>query len=259
MTNQYLKDHLIRSLQKGVRKDARKLEEFRDFTIERGVSSTAHGSARVRAGKAEIIAGVKIDTGTPYPDTPDAGSLMVATEMTALSHRKFEPGPPRMNSIEPARVIDRTIRESETINTKELCIEVGSKIWMVIIDITPIAYDGNMLDLGAIAALAALQDARFPELDEHGNVTDTLSDKKLPLDKLPVAITVYKYGDTLLVDPTEEEEIHADARLTIATIDDGRLCALQKGGEESLNIKEIEKMFELSKKIGSNIREQLKQ
>ncbi len=258
MINEHFKEHLQRNLSAGVRADGRGLLDFRKLTIEQGISSTAHGSARVRAGNAEIIAGVKFELGTPYPDSPDSGSLMVSSEMLPLSNRKFEAGPPGIDSIEYSRVIDRTIRESGTIDTKKLCVVPGEKVWTVIIDLVPVTFDGNMIDLGAIAALAALKDARLPKLDKDNNpLYEDLSDTPLPIKGTPVAVTVFKYGNILLVDPTNREEKYYDARLTVATLEDGSPCALQKGGKAPLTIDEIEKMVKISQDLGKHIREVL--
>jgi exosome complex component RRP42 len=253
------KKHLEEAIAQNIRKDGRELLEFREITIEKGVSSTAHGSARLTAGNAEVIAAVKIDTGTPYPDSPEDGSLMVNAEMLALSSRQFEGGRPGMESIEPARVIDRTIRESKSIDTKKLCIEVGEKIWMVMIDISPINYDGNMIDLGALAALAALQDAKMPKLDEKNNPQlEDLSDEPVPMLHEPVAVTVFKYGDKLVVDPTQAEEQFYDARLTVGVLEDGTPCALQKGGKAPLSVEEIDTIIDIAQKQSKKLREAFK-
>lgn len=257
--NDTMRKNFHEALRKGVRRDGRALTQFRDLEIEYGVSSTSHGSARVKAGNAEIIAGVKIDLGTPYPDTPDEGSLMVSTEMLPLSHRKFEGGPPGIDSIEAARVVDRTIRESKAMDLKGLCIEEGEKIWFVAVDLMPVSYDGNMIDLGVIAAMAALQDARLPKIDDNGNVlSEELTDKKLPLNETPIAVTVFKYADQYLIDPTEVEERAYDARLTIGSLGNGHLCSLQKGGEGPLTVDDIEHMFELGVKTAKDIRKSIK-
>ncbi|MFT4250109.1 MAG: RNA-binding protein [Candidatus Woesearchaeota archaeon] len=249
------KEHLEEALAQNIRTDGRELLEFREITIEKGVSSTAHGSARLVAGEAEIIAGVKVDVGTPYPDSPDEGSLMVSAEMLAMSSRQFEGGRPGMESIEPARVIDRTIRESKSIDTKKLCIKSGEKIWMVMVDISPIAYDGNMIDLGAMAALAALQDAKMPELDKDANPQlEKLSKNPIPMNHEPIAVTVFKYKDMLLVDPTEAEEKFYDARLTVGVLEDGTPCALQKGGAAPLSVDEIDEIIKIAQKQAKKLR-----
>lgn len=256
--NQKQKQHLEEAFQAGIRRDGRALEEFREISIETGVSSTSHGSAILKAGDCEVIAAVKVTPGTPYPDTPDRGALMVNAELLAMSHRKHEGGRPGMESIEPARVIDRTIRESETIDLGKLCIEEGEKVWMVSIDIHALAYDGNILDLGALAAVAALKDTKMPSIDKDGNVDlENLTDESLPLNHTPVAVTAFKYGDKILLDPTETEEKFYDARLTVGTLEDETPCAMQKGGATPLSVDEIEHIIALSQKKGAELRKLL--
>jgi len=255
--NDSLKQHLMEALKSGVRADGRKLDEFRNVDVEYGVSSTAEGSARVRIGETEVIAGVKLLVDKPYPDTPEDGSLMVNAELYPMSSPEFESGPPSIWAIEVARVIDRGIREAKAIDTKKLCIEVGEKIWIVSIDVCIINDDGNILDASGLAALAAIQDARFPEYDGTELNYKKKTDKKLPLDKLPVPVTVFKIGDELLIDPLRAEEKAYDARLTVTTMQDGQLCAMQKGGESPLTREEINKMVELGIAKGNELRKSL--
>ena len=256
MTQDSQKKHFIEALAKGVRRDGRALQEFRKITVEYGVSSTSHGSARVVCGEAEIIAGIKMEVGTPYSDTPNEGSLMVMTELLPLAHRKFEGGPPGIDSIEAARVVDRTIRESGAIDLKQLCIKEGEKMWTVIVDIMPVSYDGNMIDLGVIAAMAAIKDARLPVIDENFRPDyEKLTEERLPVKQSPLAVTVFKYGEHLLIDPTEVEERLLDSRLTVGLLADGNLCAIQKGGEGALTMEHIEAMIELAKQQNKILRE----
>jgi len=253
--NHEVKEHIKNALKKGIRIDGRKLDELRPIKIETGFLSTAEGSARVIFGDAEVIAGVKMAVEKPYPDTPDDGVLMVNSELLPISNPEFESGPPSMASIETARVIDRGIRESKAFNTKSLCVEKGEKVWTVAIDVVPLNYDGNLIDIGGFAALIALKNARFPFMNEDGTIDYHKKTKKtLELNKLPIPITVYKIGDALIIDPTDEEEKAVDARLTITVLDDNKICALQKGGDHPLTVKDIEKMVEIAIKISKILR-----
>ena len=56
-------------IQKGMRIDERKFDEFRKIKIRYDVSKKAEGSAHVTLGETQVIAGVKLKTGEPYPDT----------------------------------------------------------------------------------------------------------------------------------------------------------------------------------------------
>src|SRR5258708_586550 len=97
-------------LSKGTRLDGRGLADIRDLTITTNVIEKAEGSCRVKLGNTELIAGVKVNLGTPFPDTPDKGLLIVSAEVLPLASPYAEPGPPDENTIELARVADRGIR-----------------------------------------------------------------------------------------------------------------------------------------------------
>ncbi len=241
-----LRQNILKSLDKGFRIDGRKFDEYRDISVEYGISQNAEGSARVRIGKTEVVAGVKMLVDKPYPDKPDEGSLMIGAELLPLSNPEFELGPPGIWAIEIARVVDRGIRESNAIDTKKLCIEAGEKVWIVSVDICTINDEGNLLDASALATLAAIKNAVFPAFD--GNAVDykTKTDKKIPLVKEPIEVTVVKIGKHFIVDPTTEEENALDARLTVASTEDGKICALQKGGDETLSSEEIFRMIDIA-------------
>jgi len=235
-------------IQKDMREDGRKLDQYREVSIEYGVSAkSAEGSARVKIGETEVVAGIKMDVGTPFPDKPGEGTIMVNAELLPLSSPEFESGPPSIGSIELSRVVDRGIRESKAIDFKKLCIEEGEKVWLVFIDIYPINDAGNLFDAAALAAMAALKDAKFPGYDkETGKVKyDEKTKNAVPLEKTPVACTVIKIGNKFIVDPTNREEKATDARLTVASLKNGNICAMQKGGEEPLSAEEIEKMVDI--------------
>ena len=203
--NQDIKNHIIEALTKGVRLDGRKKEEHRKIEIEIGVTATAEGSAKVKCGDTEVIAGVKIATGEPYPDSPEDGVMMVGSELLPLSNPEFESGPPKIQSIETARVIDRGIREGKAIDIKKLCIKKGELVWMVMMDVLPINYDGNLIDLGGLAALAALKDANMIELKDNKPQFGKRTKEKLPVKSMPIPVTVVKIGANLIIDPPDAE------------------------------------------------------
>ena len=242
-------------LSEGKRFDERKTDEFREISIETGVSKNAEGSARVKIGKTDVIVGIKMDAQTPYPDSKDKGNLMVNAELLPLSSSRFESGPPKFPSIELARIIDRGIRESKFIQLEKLCIKEGEKVWTVIIDIYSLNDDGNLLDAAGIAAIAALKTAKIPKYDEKEErvLFGELSDKNIPLTKdVPISLTVHKIGDSFLVDPTAEEEAISGARLTIAS-SNGTIFSMQKGDSAELGIEEFSQALDLIEKTEREI------
>lgn len=252
------KKHIIDCLEKGVRYDGRKKDQLRDIEIKTGVIETAEGSAYVRCGNTEVIAGVKMTVEKPFPDTPEEGILMVGAELYPLSSSKYESGPPDSKAIEVARVIDRGIRESKSIDNKRLCVTAGEKVWTINVDIAPLNDDGNLIDVGSMAAVAAVLNAKFPKYEDGKVDYKVKTTESLPFNKLPVAITILKLGNHYLVDPTDLEQDAADARLTVTSLGDGELCAMQKGGDSPLSIDDIDKMINLAVTKADEIRKLIK-
>lgn len=246
------KDHLIKLAKQGKRTDNRKFNEFREITIEPGIISKAEGSARVKIGNTQVIAGIKMDIGEPYPDSPDVGVMTTAAELIPLASPDFEAGPPREDAIELARVVDRGIRESNIIDVEKLCIEKGEKVWIIFIDIHILDYDGNLFDAASLASLAALMTAKIPkerfELGEN---------EPLPLSEPPISCTSVKFNDIVVMDPSLEEEQIAEARLTVSTDNNGDIRAMQKGLNGSFTVEEIKKIIKDSTDNGKKIRKQL--
>ncbi len=261
MTSSMIRKHLDRLLALQTREDGRGLLEYRkDITVELGISTkSAEGSARVKIGRTEVVAGVKLCVDKPYPDTPEQGNLVVSVELLPLSSPDFESGPPNIEAIELSRIVDRCIRETECIDLEKLCIKKKEKVWTVFIDIYPINDDGNLFDAAALAAIAALQDARLPDYDakEEKVVYESRTKTKLPLQHIPMEITVVKIANQLLIDPTLNEWTCLDARLTVAVLEDGTICGMQKGGEAGLTVDEVNRMIEIALTKAGELRSRL--
>ncbi|MBR9706302.1 exosome complex protein Rrp42 [Candidatus Pacearchaeota archaeon] len=241
------------------RLDERKLFDYRDIIIETGISGNAEGSARVRIGKTEVIVGVKLGTQTPYTDHEDEGTMITGMEFSPMCGERYEGGPPKINAIETARVVDRGIRESGFIDWKKLCIKEGETVWSVAIDIYCVNDDGNVLDASSIGAVAALMMTRFPVYDEKEEKVKfgEWTNDPLPLtEKVPFAMTIYKVGDKLLADPNREEEDAAKARVTLAISKPGKeymINSMQKGELDTINGEDLKKILEESEKIYDKI------
>ncbi len=257
-------DALIKMFSEGKRFDGRSLTDCRAFSIEYDVSVNAEGSARVRMGKTDVVVGVKLSLGTPYPDSPDKGNLMVSGDLLPLASPRFEQGPPEFNAIELSRLIDRAIRESGMIQLDKLVVKAGEKVWTVIIDIYPLNDDGNLIDAASIATVAALKSTILPGIDESGKVDYKHRTKtKLPLakDTAPISFSFFKLGDFLVMDPTREEEEACESRITWGISKYGKdymINSCQKAGKMPMKKDEIEKMMPIIEKKFDEINEKLK-
>ena len=250
LTKKRIKDYL----EAGKRFDGRGLLEYRELVIETGISKNAEGSARIKIGKTEVVAGVKMDVGTPYPDHEEEGTMMTTLELTPLSSEEFDYGPPRINAIETARIIDRGIRESGMIDFKKLCIKPGEKVWTVFIDLYSINDDGNLLDACSLAAISALMTARMPKYNEKTERVEygEYTNKKLAITKnIPLNFTFHKIGKAIILDPRVEEESASETRVSIAVSSDSkevRINAMQKGEEAPLSEEEMFEIIDLAER-----------
>ena len=247
-------------LAEGKRFDGRKLEEFRDIEIETGISNKAEGSVRVRVGKTEVLVGVKMAVGEPYPDSQDKGNLMVTSELLPLSSPRIELGPPKFPAIEIGRLVDRAIRESKFIELEKLCIREGEKVWSVFIDVYSINDDGNLVDAAGIGAVVALKNARIPKYDEETDkvLYDEPSDKKLPLSKnMPICVTLHKIGDSIFVDPTQEEEDVSETKMTVGITEEGVISSMQKGNSREISVENLHEMLDVAEKVSKKIQSKI--
>jgi exosome complex component RRP42 len=231
------KDYMTSILQEGGKRiDGRGPDDFRQLSIEKGyVSQKACGSAYVKLGDTEVLTGVSMLLGEPYPDSPNSGVMSTSTEFRPIASPYFESGPPREDSIEVSRVVDRGIRESKCIDFDKLFIEEG-RIWALFLDIHILNHAGNLIDAGGISAIAALTDTKMPKV-EDGRIVGGEWAGKLELERVPVPFTFHKIGDNIILDPTSDEEYATDARLTVTTSD--TLNAMQKGGTGAFTPDEV--------------------
>ena len=246
------KEFINKLADEGTREDGRGLSEGRELNFEIGIIGTADGSVRLSLGKTEVIVGVKLQIGTPYPDKPDQGVLMTGCEMKPMAHPAFEGGAPSIESIEIARVVDRGIRESRMMDMHSFCITPEKKVWMVFLDIQVLNYDGNLFDAATMAGVLALHNTTVPAA-----ANDLGEDYLLPVTLWPLSATIVKVKNNLLADPTFTEENVADTRITVSIDDNGDIRAMQKGLRGALTYAELIRALDIAQELTQNTRASL--
>ncbi len=173
-----------------------------------------------------------------------------------IASPSFEVGPPREDSIEISRVVDRGIRESKALDFKSLCIKEGEQVWVSFIDAYALNDDGNLFDCASYAALASLIESKMPKL-EDGKVVKGEYKGKVKLARKPLLCTFAKVGNVVLADPCTAEEKAMSARFSVAVTEDDYLPAFQKGGMGSFIGSEIDQAIDVALKRGKEIRKLL--
>lgn len=257
------KDNILELAKKGKRIDDRGLLDHRELEIKTKIIEKANGSSQVILGNTRVIVGVKVEPGPPFLDTPNQGVLTVNAELTPIASPTFEEGPPNEDSIELARIVDRSIRESKMVDLEKLCIDPGNKVFIIFVDINVLDHDGNLIDASTIASVSALLSSKIKEFEFKNNeLVYKSKDKPLPITNCPVSVTFAKLGENLVLDPCYKEEVIMSSRLTVGVNEKGQISALQKGGNGELTIDEVKKAtsaaIEKSKVIRSKISEVVK-
>ncbi|MEM1627911.1 MAG: exosome complex protein Rrp42 [Desulfurococcaceae archaeon] len=254
-------ENMIKMLKKGERLDGRGLLDYRTITVVLNPIEKSEGSALVRLGNTQVIAGIKLELSKPFEDRPGEGILQVHAEFVPLASPSFEPGPPDENAIEVARVIDRSLRESKAIKLDELAIEPGKTVWAIYDDIYLIDHHGNIIDAGMLASMLALQITRMPQLiqtNEGYKIDKSVKERPIPLSTLVTTVTLGIFKDIIIVDPTLEEEVLADSLVTIAVDEHERICGIQKRGHAGLSREILERSIEIAIDKGKWLIQQLR-
>ncbi|MGC2572054.1 MAG: exosome complex protein Rrp42 [Candidatus Nitrosopolaris sp.] len=249
------KQQMWESISKGKRLDGRDLDQIRPIEIEVGLIKKANGSARVKLGNTEVVAGVKVETGEPFEGLENKGALILSAEVLPTASPHIEPGPPDEETVELARVVDRGIRESEMLDLTKLVLIPGEIVYVIFVDCSIINADGNLFDATSYAVVSALLDSKLPVFEiRDKKVVDTGEKQNPPIATLPVSITAVRIGDSIILDPTAEEEACMDSRITITTNSDHNFAAIQKGSTGAFTVEQLKRAAATARIKGEEIR-----
>jgi exosome complex component RRP42 len=253
------RERILSLLRDGKREDGRGFDDVRPIQITQNLISKAEGSAEAWLGETRVMAGVKIQVGRPFPDTPDEGVVITSAELLPLASPTFELGPPGEQAIELARVVDRGIRHSDAIKRSSLCIKAGEHVYMVLVDLYILADYGNLIDAATLAAISALMSTKLPKVEISDDGETQILEDTIPLEMgpPPLTVTFAKIGDHLLVDPSLKEGEVMDARLSISYDGDDTISSMQKYGSTSFTYQEVTEIVERGSKIVKKMRKQL--
>jgi exosome complex component RRP42 len=176
--------------------------------------------------------------------------IITNLELNPIACPDFEPGPPKEEAIEMARVVDRGIRESGAIDLKKLCVAVGESVWIVFIDVHVLNDEGNVIDASCFAAIAALMTTIVP--NEQQGIGENVP---LAMREIPLGVTLAKIGSKLMVDPSLDEEAICETKLTIVSSSDGSVAGMQKMGSVHLTEAEVLEAIDLAREKATELRE----
>ena len=66
-------------------------------------------------------------------------------------------------------------------------------------------------------------------------------------------MTICAFGDSLVVDASESEQSHCDAKLTVSVNSAGKVCFSKQTGKKGLSPQQILDMFEVGKSASQSV------
>ncbi|PSS12686.1 hypothetical protein M430DRAFT_30335 [Amorphotheca resinae ATCC 22711] len=224
-----------KALQENLRIDGRAFDQFRALELDFG---DEYGVADVRLGKTRLITKISAEVTAPFPDRPFDGIFTISTELSPMTLPSFEVARPSETELLLSRLLEKTLRRSQALDTESLCLIAGSQVWSVRADVHVLSHDGNLVDAACVGVVAALRHFRKPDTAIEGEKVTvfTLAEREpVPLSLLhdPLCVTFSFYGDageTTLLDATMLEEQLRVGSMTISMNRHGELCQIAKLG-----------------------------
>jgi len=181
----------------------------------------------------------------------------------------------RLKSNRILRILERTLLIGGAMDAEALCVQSGTWVWRLRVDVSLLDDGGNAVDACVLAAVAALRHYRLPEVnigggddvdDAGGNnagyqeTTIIHSDDReptpLPLHHTPLTATFALFADetgtttavSALLDPFDREELACDGLLTWSFNKYGEMCCLDFPGGCELRPRQLMASANLGKR-----------
>ncbi|KAI5928404.1 ribosomal protein S5 domain 2-type protein [Camillea tinctor] len=226
---------VVQALQEGLRIDGRALDQFRELDLKFG---DQYGVADLTLGKTRIFAKVSAEVTTPYTDRPFDGIFTITTELSPMASPSFEVNRPTETEIMLSRLLEKTVRRSNALDTESLCLVSGQKCWSIRVDLHVLSHDGNLIDASCLAVVAALRHFRKPDTSIEGETLTIYTPAErepVPLSWLhsPLCVTFSFFGeeaDIVVMDANLLEEQLRVTSFTISFNKHGEICQGAKLG-----------------------------
>ena len=165
------KDFVQQSIQKGQREDGRGLLELRQLQI---IFNFEEDGVEVCLGETRVWAKIKSEIVEPKPERPHEGFLTFKTNLHVLSEPtqdfKNKGQKSTQLSTEISKILERAIKGSKAFDCDSLCILAGKFVWDIVVELTQMNNDGNLIDTLNYATIIALSRYRKPFVGIEGGL-----------------------------------------------------------------------------------------
>eukprot|EP00918_Siedleckia_nematoides_P014734 GHVU01031964.1.p1 GENE.GHVU01031964.1~~GHVU01031964.1.p1 ORF type:complete len:305 (+),score=72.08 GHVU01031964.1:407-1321(+) len=248
-------------IRQNLRGDGRSCLDYRPMAVELDVITGASASVRVSASNVEVVAAVKCEVGTPAPETPNEGVVLVDVSVAPSSSWESQEDEEQRSAF-LSQVIQSLCLGRSCVDRRALSVREGLLCWRVFVDVVVFKSGGALLDAIAMATRLALLRTRLPlvtvEDADDGKVELQLNDSEyegtpFPAERVPVCVTVGQICGVFVWDLSSEEEAAADMRVTTAINPKGECVGIQKGGTAPLPLNAISIILRNSQLAGKQL------
>lgn len=145
------------ALSHNIRLDGRQALECREVELNLDRDETS-SRCEVIMGRTRALSKVRCDVVTPYTDRPSEGMIQFNASLSVAAEGGM------FSNGDIVRSLEKSIRESDAIDTESLCIISGERVWLISCEIVVLDYDGNLIDAAILAAMTSLRALRRPDV-----------------------------------------------------------------------------------------------
>ena len=237
--------HLIQcAIAHNHRIDGRKRDEYRHLEI---VFGKKYGSVLVAIGNTRVLATVTAEIAEPSITRASEGMLRISVDLSPMASPFFEVNRLTDESVEIARLLERSIREARSFDTESLCLISGKKAWALEANLVVFNTEGNVIECCSAALIAAL--SHFRRKDVTVTATEELIIHEFD-EKNPIPLTIFHYpfctkfcffGQEMVVDPLEAEESSCEGYIVVGANAHRELTAVHISGKSAISSDSIMK------------------
>merc|ERR1712166_1055635 len=201
------REYLTAAIAADCRADGRRRLDARPLSLTTSLLGHTSGSAKLKMGGTEVLAGVKVEVGTPLSTQPNQGHALVSVDCCASAGGKELDA----LSAQVAAMVEASLKNSG-IDWTSACLVEGKACWIFFVDLVVLQCDGNLFDACSIAALAALHSSAIPSVE----------------------VSVDPSSNELMLEVDDDQSNATNLDLTI--------CGIHKGGTRGIK---PDQMFEM--------------
>lgn len=214
------------------------MDEYRHLEI---VFGKEYGSVLVAIGNTRVLATVTAEIAEPKLTRASEGMLRISVDLSPMASPFFEVNRLTDESVEIARLLERSIREARSFDTESLCLISGKKAWALEANLVVFNTEGNVIECCSVALIAALSHFR------RKDVTVT-ADEQLIIhefdEKNPIPLTIFHYpfctkfcffGQEIVVDALEAEESTCEGYIVVGANTHRELTAVHISGKSTIS------------------------